>query len=1054
MREPSGSSFGSVLRFFRRREKLTQRELAKKLEVHENSVGWWEREEGLPESHRVVSKMAELFHLNEVEKRLLFEARYGTASLLPLYNIPFDRNPYFTGRETLLQHLHEQLTSRKQIVLKQAISGLGGIGKTQTALEYAYRYRGSYHDILWAAADSVETLTSSYVNLAECLHLREKDVQDQNVVVGAVKRWLSTHEGWLLILDNIEDLTLVKRFIPSGRQGSVLLTTQRQVTAPIAHSIELDSMSDEEGALFLLRRAHYLGLSGPFDKAILDEETITLAKTFSQEVGGLPLALDQAGAYILEAGCSLPKYLALYRQQRDKLLQQRGSLYSDHPASVTTTFALAFNRVTQENDAASELLSLFAFLASDDIPEDILLRGAPDLGPKFQSLVNDELALNEAIKILRAFSLISITIDERTFRVHRLVQVVLKDMMSKETQQLWAERAVRAIERAAPARTNWQKSQRYHLHLQQGVELARKWGMTFFEVTELYNQYGLDLWTYTRYTEAERLFQQALDIRKRIFGDIHPEVATLLNNLALLHDERGFYTRAEHLYQQAQEIWEKALGSNDPHVATCLANLAECYRQQSKYEQAKSLYQRALTIEEQALGSNHPSVAQTLNNLAVLYSNEGRFEQAELLHQRALVIREQQLGIEHPLVAETLGNLAHLYVSQGQYSRAEPLLVRTLTIYEQAFGVDNLHTAVVLSNFGWFYAEQHQYDRASQLYLRALSIREKRLELEPSDTVNGLSTALILNNLAMAMDNQGKYEQAEAYYQRSLFIKETVLGARDPSIATTLNNLAHLYREIGRYREAEPLFLRALAIREENADSNPLDLADNLTTLAELYEDLAQYKQAEEVALRALSIRESILSPDHPDLASSFTVLAGIYHIQGRYDEAEQLYQRALDIRETAFGREHPLTASSLHNLGLIYNKQGKYEQAEALYLQALTIKEKTLGPDHPEVATTLNNLARLYRIKGKYIEAEPLHQQALTIRRKILGPTHPDVASILKNLARLYHQQRKLEQAEELYKDALAIFNQALGPLHPQTARTRRDYSVLLQEMGKQDEV
>src|SRR5712691_9058031 len=126
MKEPAGSSFGSVLRCYRRREKQTQRELARKLEVHENSVGNWERDLERPESNSVVLKIAEIFHLNEEDTRLLFEARYGTASILPLYNVPFERNPYFTGRETLLQQLHEQLTTRKQIAHKQAISGIGG----------------------------------------------------------------------------------------------------------------------------------------------------------------------------------------------------------------------------------------------------------------------------------------------------------------------------------------------------------------------------------------------------------------------------------------------------------------------------------------------------------------------------------------------------------------------------------------------------------------------------------------------------------------------------------------------------------------------------------------------------------------------------------------------------------------------------------------------------------------------------------------------------------------------------------------------------------------
>jgi transcriptional regulator with XRE-family HTH domain len=260
--------FSDLLKEFRKRKKLTQSQLAKMIEVSRESVSLWERGEYKPEAKGMVDTLVKALALNDEEKRLLFEAYLGTASVLPLHNFP-EHNSYFTGRETILKSLHAHLTTNKQVALlqTQAISGLGGIGKTQVAIEYAYRFREHYHDILWVAADSRETLTTSYLTLARHLRLREREEREQSKVIDAVKRWLREHKGWLLILDNIEDLELVREFVPAARQGAVVLTTRRVETGHIAKAIVLDVMSEEEGILLLLRRTGHLAVEATLETA-------------------------------------------------------------------------------------------------------------------------------------------------------------------------------------------------------------------------------------------------------------------------------------------------------------------------------------------------------------------------------------------------------------------------------------------------------------------------------------------------------------------------------------------------------------------------------------------------------------------------------------------------------------------------------------------------------------------------------------------------------------------------------------------------------------------
>jgi hypothetical protein len=351
----------------------------------------------------------------------------------------------------LLGELAQQLRPGQAMALNQgaqAISGLGGIGKTQLAVEYAYRHHSDYQAVLWARAESAEALTSSCLALAELLNLPEKQEKDQTKVVTAVQQWLHTQTGWLLILDNADDLAVVRSFLPPVYGGHVLLTTHASAMGRLAQHLQVDTLPAKQGALLLLRRAGLLASAASLDQASSTDRTV--AQVLTGELGGLPLALDQAGAYIEETGCSLTDYQQLYHQHRAELLQERRGQVPDHPESVATTWSLAFQRVEQTQPAAADLLRLCAFLAPDVIPEEIVTQGAPHLGPHLSPVAADAFRLNQAIEALRAYSLLQRDPSSKTLSVHRLVQAVLQDAMSSEERQQWAERTVQAVNATFP----------------------------------------------------------------------------------------------------------------------------------------------------------------------------------------------------------------------------------------------------------------------------------------------------------------------------------------------------------------------------------------------------------------------------------------------------------------------------------------------------------------------------------------------------------------------------------------------------------------------------
>jgi hypothetical protein len=367
-----------------------------------------------------------------------------------LWNIPYSRNPIFTGREQLLTHLADTLMTGGVVALTppqvQAISGLGGIGKTQLAIEYAYRHRQDYQAIFWTRADTTDAVIDGYGEIAHLLQLPEQQSYNHLLVVKAVQEWFRTQTRWLLILDNVDDLTLARTYLPSTFGGHILLTTRAQSMGTLAEGIEVHTLDVGTGALLLLRRVGLLAADALSETALPSD--LALASAITEEVGGLPLALDQAGAYIEETGCSLADYQHYYRRRRTALLKRRGGLSVDHPEPITTTWSLSFEKVEQVNFAAAELLRLCAFLHPDSIPEEIIIYGAAHLGPVLAPLVNDPLALNEAIALLRAYGLIRRDSMAKVLRVHRLVQAVLQDTMDDQVRRQWVERAVLMVNEA------------------------------------------------------------------------------------------------------------------------------------------------------------------------------------------------------------------------------------------------------------------------------------------------------------------------------------------------------------------------------------------------------------------------------------------------------------------------------------------------------------------------------------------------------------------------------------------------------------------------------
>jgi CHAT domain-containing protein/Tfp pilus assembly protein PilF len=317
-----------------------------------------------------------------------------------------------------------------------------------------------------------------------------------------------------------------------------------------------------------------------------------------------------------------------------------------------------------------------------------------------------------------------------------------------------------------------------------------------------------------KHDEAMPLVERSLEIRERILGPDHRDVAVALSALGNTYWNKGEYAKAEPLYQRALSIFERALGPEDPKVALTLHNLAALYYNKGDYVKAEPLDQRALAIMERAFGREHPNVAVIVNSLAVIHSTRGDYAKAESLFERALAIWERTLGPEHPNIGVALSNLANVFYNAGEYAKAEPLYQRALALREKTPGMGDDEVAAILNNLALAYMDKDEYGKAEPLFRRALAIRENALGPEHP------KVGLLLGNLANLYRNKGKYVEAESLYRRTIAIYEKALGPQHPYLANPLNDLAALYAAKGDSARAIELQSKANDIAEYNLTLN------------------------------------------------------------------------------------------------------------------------------------------------------------------------------------------------------------------------------------------
>ena len=563
-------------------------------------------------------------------------------------NLP-DRATLFVGRAEELDLLDKALALPGDVVV-QAVHGLGGIGKSTLAARWASLNSDRYNPVWWISADTQSAIDSGLAALARVLHPNLRTLPPDMLREWAVK-WLTTHQGWLVVLDNVNDPTDVKALLARAASGRFLITSRRATGwHGIAKPVQLRVMTEVEAIELLTKIA-----SGP-------PADLVGAAELCKELGYLPLAIEQAGAYLAEAGITPRSYmnlLAKYPAEMYKASAEGG----DASRTIARIWDVTLDRLAGE-PLAGQLLRILAWYAPNEIP-----RGLVDG-------TGQEVDVLRALGRLAAYSMI--TIDGDFLAMHRLVQAVARTPDADSSR--------RTVGNVANARR--QATTMLEAALPEGDQQAawHAWGVLLPHVealtsrippeaddaaiTRILNRTALSLIDTEVDDQATAYFQRALDSCQRVLGPDHQDTITCWNNLAFAYQSAGDVDLAIALFEQNLEDRLRILGPDHPDTLTSRNNLAYAHQLTGELVPAIPLYEQTLEDRARVLGPDHPQTLTSRNNLAHAYKSAGDLTRAIPLYEQTLEDRARVLGPDHPQTLTSRNNLAHAYESAGDLPRA------------------------------------------------------------------------------------------------------------------------------------------------------------------------------------------------------------------------------------------------------------------------------------------------------------------------------------------------------------------------------------------------
>jgi tetratricopeptide (TPR) repeat protein len=702
----------------------------------------------------------------------VFDSR-GNVPGAPCWTVPFGRSKDFVGREAVLKQLLKIIPpdADKDDCQRTAIEGLGGVGKTQVALEAAFRVRDQYKDchVFWVPAIDAATFENAYRQIGWELKIQDIN-NDKADVKSLVKTALSrSADKWLLIIDNADDVDLLcnsakavplSDSLPFSLKGSIVFTTRNDEVSQKfdirrESIIHLAEMSRPE-AIDMLQK----GLSA---NQISDTQSIASLLDFLTD---LPLAIKQASAYMAKTGMMVTQYLTYCSSGDERLIELLSKDFEDRARykstrnPVATTWLISFSDISRDKPLAAKYLQSMSILAEKNIPKHLL------------PLHDDELEVYEAIGLLKAYAFISERADEKSYDIHRLVRLVMRNWLAKKGELKTCVTTV--MDRLGtvyphPDHANKDVWTRYLPHALVALEFQEHTADTNAKLRLLYDV-SRSILLLGKYKDAEQVWRQTVDLYMKVLGVEHPYTLASRSYLAKTLYGQGRHEEAKQIHQQTLELRIKVLGAEHPDTLLSRTNLANTLYSKGQYKEAEQIYQHTLRLQIKVLGAEHPSTLFSMYYLASVFSRQGQYKEAGQTFQKTLELQIKVLGPEHHDTLFTMNGLAIILYLQGQYKEAEQIFQRTLELQIKVLGVEHPGTIYGLYNLACVSYRQGRYKEAEHTFQQTLELRVKALGPEHPDTVSSRE-------------------------KLDLCKKEQVLGAEHPDLLLSRESLAQCTKE-------------------------------------------------------------------------------------------------------------------------------------------------------------------------------------------------------------------------------------------------------------------
>jgi tetratricopeptide (TPR) repeat protein len=804
----------------------------------------------------------------------------------PVWNVPA-RNADFTGRGATLEKLRDKLAGGgTAVVLAQALYGLGGVGKTQVALEYAHRFKADYDLIWWVPAERPSEITLALSDLARRLGLQVSESATEAAAAALESLRRDTARRWLLIFDNADEPAELEPYRPAG-SGHVIITSRNQAWTRSAEPLEVDVFTRNESITHLIQHAPNL--------------TLDDAAKVAAALGDLPLAIEQASAWLEQTGMSAGTYIQEVETQAARILAMNQP--SDYPVSAVVTWNMSFERLQERSPAAVRLLQLCAFMSAGPISMILLYSDEmiKNLLPYDPSL-SEKFILARVIRDMSRFALAKVDPGNNSLQIHRLVQAVIRSQMTQEEQEATGHQVHDVLVGARPRRGDTDDPDNYGRYELIWPHLVPSHAEECVE--ERTRQLLID---WVRYLWKMGDFEQCLSLADRLqalwtqqLGADHLQTLYLRFHIANVLRSQGRFGEARDVDQYVLERQRAVLDADHPHILMTAGGLAADLRALGEFQAALSLDEKTYERFKDLFGEDTPRTLAAANNLAVSLRLVGDSAGARRLDARTLALRESVLRPDHPYTLFSAANLARDMREEGAFRESVDLLRRTYAKYREVLGDDLLDTlrtakslAVSLRKAG---DQQAAMDLTRETY-------DAYLRHHGSESPDALACQLNLACDYSALDNKQRARdlviEVRAAYR-------STLGVDHPYTLVAANNLVTYQRGIGELEQARRLAEKTLAaMRKKLGDDHPFTLSCAVN-LANCLGDLGLLAEAETLERQTLARLQKKLGAEHPDTLACTANLAVTLHLAGREEEAEQLRQRVLADFDRVLGPRHP----------------------------------------------------------------------------------------------------------------------------------------------------